>query len=268
MLQLGRLAVNEGLQRTLFFRFYTGADEFQDVIGQVAITDRPVRFGSDVGANIGPGALVERTFTSTFYLYVGAYDDSSTRYFDFNAYPLTGLDKLTVYNVWVDITNGPFEGPEDAPTSTGDTYSIYVQKEGDATRTLVIDGFTSTRDPVGAADTGFTQPDLTRLIVGSLPGHADPTLDVVPWWVDDIYLSQDGFNATVPRPYGYTIPVEPNDPPVLSISRDGGDLLIEWTSGSLESSASVTGPYSPVAGAVSPYRVQPTDAGMFFRGVD
>jgi hypothetical protein len=52
----------------------------------------------------------------------------------------------------------------------------------------------------------------------------------------------------------------------LSVNRVGNQLEIIWTTGTLQSSANVTGPYVDVPGnPTSPYPVDPTGDGMFFR---
>lgn len=51
----------------------------------------------------------------------------------------------------------------------------------------------------------------------------------------------------------------------VTIARDGAQVMISWTAGTLVSATSVGGPYTPVAGASSPYRVAPTGSAMFFQ---
>ena len=53
-------------------------------------------------------------------------------------------------------------------------------------------------------------------------------------------------------------------PPSVNLTRDGGIIQIEFT-GTLESSATVDGPYTPVAGAVSPLQVQTEEPIQFYR---
>ena len=50
---------------------------------------------------------------------------------------------------------------------------------------------------------------------------------------------------------------------ISSIALDSGSVIIEY-SGTLKSSSSVTGPYTPVAGASSPHSVTPNEAQAFF----
>ena len=56
------------------------------------------------------------------------------------------------------------------------------------------------------------------------------------------------------------------EPPVLNQpTRQGGKIVITWNGGTLESSDSVTGGWQPVANATSPFQVDATDAGKFYR---
>ena len=50
---------------------------------------------------------------------------------------------------------------------------------------------------------------------------------------------------------------------ISSVGLSGGNVVIEYT-GMLKSASSVTGPYSAVAGASSPYSVSPTKAAEFY----
>lgn len=120
VLRLNALTVAEGQQRTLFFRVLRTGDPFEPAKGMVALTDRNVRFGSDVGASgndIGPGAIVSDELGWGLMLGGANGNNMPVEFFE----PI--LEPDTVYNVWVDITNGPF--PEDR-SSTGDTYTTFT----------------------------------------------------------------------------------------------------------------------------------------------
>jgi hypothetical protein len=54
----------------------------------------------------------------------------------------------------------------------------------------------------------------------------------------------------------------------ISVTNQGGGLQISWPVGHLESATSVTGAWTPVPGAVSPYSVTPTAPQMFYRAVN
>ncbi len=254
-LPLGPLTVTEGLQRTLFFRVYQTGEAFETAKGMVALTDRNVRFGSDVGANgndIGPGAIASTEWSGALQLGGANGNGAAVDFYD----PL--LDFQTVYNVWVDITNGPLIAD---PFSSGDTYSIYVAKEGVAQRTTVLTGYASARGP-GAADVGFATKDLNKLLLGGLNGTSTTT----NLFFDDIYLSKAGFLTTVPRPFGFTTPVPPPAGDItMAIARDGSQVRVTWSAGSLESALAVTGPWTAVAGAASPYTATPSGGALYYR---
>ncbi len=259
VLQLGPLTVPVGQERTLFFRAYLTGDEAEPVRGQVALTDRSVRFGNEAGADIGPGAVISDE-AGTGRL-VGGYNGWTNPLESFEP----ALQQLTPYNIWVDIKNGPFTQDTSATPAvnldTGDTYSIHVQKDGGGARTTIINNYPASRNPIGAADIGFTTPLLTRLIVGAPSGHST----TANLYFDDIYLSQSGYNSSVPRVFGFTTPI-PSELPKLNISVVGGTLEIGWSSGTLQSSSSVNGPWEPVAGAKAPsHRPAISEAAQFFR---
>ena len=254
VLRLGTLSIPPGQQRTLFFRVYHANDEFAAAQGMVALTDRNVRFGSDVGAagnDIGPGAIVSNEPGWGLMLGGANGNGASVEFYE----PI--LQFQTVYNVWVDIKNDPLT-PD--PFSSGDIYSIHVAKDGEAQRTTVIRDYLSARGP-GAADVGFATDTLDKLILGALAGH---TADARLLFFDDLYLSKSGYLSTVPRPFGFTTPL-PGQPPSLSISRSGNQVTVSWSAGTLESAPAVTGPWTPVSGATSPYTTPAAEAARFYR---
>jgi hypothetical protein len=260
-LLLGRLTMVEGDERTLFFRVKWTGDEFEPVGLEVALTDRAVRFGTDTGNDIGPGAVIS---TEPGFHLVGGYNGWQGS-LDFGPMDPV-LEADTLYNVWVDIRNGPFDVDPVDPSfvySTGDIYSIHVQKDGDPTRSTIISGYVASRNPVGQADIGFTRPNLDKLIIGTL-GTQSTTRNV---FIDDIYLSKSGYNATVPRAAGFTEPVGGGggSTPTLAIGLSGTQIRISFSGGTLESSDSLTGGWAPVAGATSPYLVTPDAPKRFYR---
>jgi len=98
---------------------------------------------------------------------------------------------------------------------------------------------------------------------GNQPGRADRNfigqLDEVA--VYDRALSGDEI-ATI---FASTFKTGPVPPSALTLTPTGGEYLLQWTSGVLQSSATLTGTYSDVAGAVSPFRMIPSDAQGFYR---
>lgn len=168
VLPLRSLTINEGQKRTLFFRVYTRGDAAEALRGEVILTDRRLRFGNESNNGLG--------------VRLSDQQDDLNRLGGVNGYQGTlelfdpALDELQAYNVWVDVNNGPFvtANPDQGITgSTGDTYSVHVQKVGGAARTTIIQDYAADRDPVGVADTGFTLPilDSLAIIARASPQH-------------------------------------------------------------------------------------------------
>ncbi len=63
----------------------------------------------------------------------------------------------------------------------------------------------------------------------------------------------------------YTAPTAPS---LITVTRSGANLILTWTSGSLQAAPAVSGTYTNVPAAVSPYTVTPTGAQEFFRLVN
>ncbi|MCX8109333.1 MAG: LamG domain-containing protein, partial [Verrucomicrobiae bacterium] len=256
VLRLNDLALLEGQRKTLFFRLYHTGDPLESARAMVALTDRNLRFGNEggtTGNDIGSGAIASNEVYPGWGLMLGAANGNGAPIDFFE--PL--LEQMTVYNVWVDIKNDPF--PEDR-TSTGDTYTIHVAKEGSLQRTTVLSDYVSARGQ-GSADLGFATKDLDKLIISALTGHSTTT----NLFFDDIYISKNDFLSTVPRPFGFTVPVQPQ-PPTLTITSSASGISVSWTGGTLESATNVNGPWSPVPGATkSPYNTTPSEAARFFR---
>jgi Concanavalin A-like lectin/glucanases superfamily/Immunoglobulin I-set domain len=57
----------------------------------------------------------------------------------------------------------------------------------------------------------------------------------------------------------------PATPPIMWIQQSGSNVVVSWTSGFLQKAISVTGPWTDVTNAVSPYTVGATNPALFFR---
>jgi hypothetical protein len=62
-----------------------------------------------------------------------------------------------------------------------------------------------------------------------------------------------------------TTPVPTAPPEFTSVTREGNNLVLEWTTGTLESAPTVNGPWTPVLNASSPYTVPATGPMEFYR---
>jgi alpha-galactosidase len=59
--------------------------------------------------------------------------------------------------------------------------------------------------------------------------------------------------------------VVPPAPPSVSVQRSGANVIVSWANGFLQRANSVTGPWTDVTNAVSPYAVEMTNSALFFR---
>ena len=121
---------------------------------------------------------------------------------------------------------------------------------------MVVQDYHADRDPAAVV-----KSSLDKLVVNARGGSGTEQLVLF----DDFYLSKSGLNATVPRAYGFSVPVAPA--PTLAIRLDGTQIEITWSGGTLESSAGLSGGWAPVPNASSPYRPQPAMEGTqrFYR---
>jgi hypothetical protein len=185
-LRLQSLTLTEGSIGTLFFRFYASAEDPVSSIGvHVGLTERPIRFIGDfgTGADIGPYVRFE-TLTPGQTINVAAKNGvgSTPTVSDFP------LSYGKVYNVWLDVTNDT--------VASGDKFSVYIQEDGRAERTLIFDTFTGDRNPLGSPDLGVPKPDLISLLTAA-PGTGQSTENVL---LDDFFITLGSYNATVPVP--------------------------------------------------------------------
>jgi hypothetical protein len=235
VLLLRTLTVNEGQERTLFFRVLLAGEPAEVIRTMVALTDRNLRFGNENNIGLGPHFGTDNGVG----LQVGAVNGYQGT-LEYTAEPV--LAPLKAYNVWVDVKNAAF--PDDKST-TGDTFTVHIQEDGTEVRTTVLTDIVADRDPVGDAVSGPTEKQLDKLVVNGRGGSGTEKLLLF----DDFYLSKSGFNATVPRPFGFTTPM-PDQAPTLTIKRTaGGQIEITWTGGTLEAADLVTGAWTPVPGA-------------------
>ncbi|HOX01982.1 MAG TPA: hypothetical protein P5555_06570 [Candidatus Paceibacterota bacterium] len=253
-LNLRDLKVLENQACTLFFRMIPGTNNIMGITNIVGLTDKNQRGYADGITNIG-SVLYIAPITNDFFLvtngwYMGARNGYPGMPIEF-VHP--ALDPATVYNVWIDITNAPV-----ANYFMSDTFSVYVQKDGDTEggRILLFQDYVSDRDLFLIDDVlGGIQPNLDKLIL--LGNNATYSA-----WFDDFYLSRGGYNATVPRPYGFSGQL----PATMSIQFLDGKIEIQWTKGVLQQAPVVTGPWDNVPeNPASPYTVTPSEAAMFYR---
>jgi hypothetical protein len=260
LLDLHDNTVKELQSCTLFFRMAlpavpdTGTP--QHLVGLTdknprSYTDLVNASGDAVSGGFGPAvypAIVADPNSGTNAWFLGARNGIGATM----SYSASPLQPGATYDVWLEITNTPA-----APNFQSDLFSVYLQKEGNVTRTKLFDGYQSDRDP-SFVDViiGGMQPNLDKLVVAGNDA-------VTSAMFDDIYLST-GYNATVPITAGST----GGTLPPLAITRSGNQIQIEWSAGTLQSTSSVTGQWSSVSAATtSPYSFTftPADKPLFFR---
>jgi len=201
--------------------------------------------------NSGPMAYPKWDFASSAW-WMGVSSGGSY------SYDMTGLVTDAVYKVWIDVTNVPIvnvPGERLIPDEE-DLFSVYIQKEGDPSRTALFENLPSDRLLNTIDDfTGTHYPDdiINKLYLmgASLSGEV---------LFDDIYLSKTGILTTTPIGPGYAGP-----PPTLQLVKSGGQWQIVFQGKLLEAS-SINGTWSEVS-STSPYPVPTTGDRKFYRAV-
>ncbi|HMO64587.1 MAG TPA: LamG domain-containing protein, partial [Verrucomicrobiota bacterium] len=98
---------------------------------------------------------------------------------------------------------------------------------------------------------------------GNQPGRADRTflgqLDETA--VYDRALTPEEITAIFESAFS-DAPAAPGE---ITLSKTGDDYFLNWTSGVLQAAPAVTGPFSDVTGAASPYRMEPAGTQSYYR---
>ena len=253
ILNLQGLAVTAGQARTLFFRMTPQGAPVADLAHLVGITERVGTFMYTMFANnSGPLAYPKWDNTSSAW-WMGVSSGGSY------SYDMTGLETGAVYKVWIDVTNVPIVNVPGARVMPDeeDLFSLYIQKEGDPSRTALFENFPSDRLLNTIDDfTGTHYPDdnINKLYLmgASFSGEV---------LFDDIYLSKTGILTTTPIGPGYAGPS-----PTLQIVKVGGQWQVVFQ-GKLVESNSLNGPWTEVPGAASPYLLPNSGEKKFYRAL-
>lgn len=259
-LNLQTNALRELQRGTLFFRMILPVPDTTTPAQLVGLTDIPARSYSDITPAAPPGGFGPAVFptvmtdpaSGTNAWFLGARNGNGNP-IDYTPNPLI---PGAVYDVWINITNAPMNDP--VAGFVPDTFSVYLQKEGDASRTLVFDSYASDRSPTYVdVILGSMQPNLDKLIVAGNSASSSARFD-------DFYLSSGTYLSSVPRQFGFSLQGPPPSP--LKVSLAGGQVQIQWTAGTLQQAQAVIGPWSDVSGAAPPaYTFTPAGSQMFFR---
>lgn len=209
-LTLNDLTLKEGDQRTLFARFYLArAVDAGGVTEYLGLSDKGIRGYADSDGELGPDVGF---FNTDGPVQIGTWNGNGAVW---EAGNFT-IEPQVAYNLWMDVKNDTI--------ALGDLVSVYVAKDGAATRTTLFKDYRSDRNPEPATSDiiGYpTRPDLQNVTVGG------NTANCVVYF-DDLYLSKSGYLTTVPRAYGFTTPVEPvvvvPTPTIQGARKDGANL--------------------------------------------
>ena len=249
-LELKSQTIMEGEKTTVFFRAFVDPEsEFEGLALNIGATEIPIRFVGDFDDNVGPFVRFDNAEGFGVDIYAREIAGDPPLWLN------ETLDASKVYNFWLDIDNKPL--PE------SDVFSIAFQAAGDSRKTIA-DAFLSDRGP-GDPLTGFAFPDLSTLFTVAFAGSNSDGLVLF----DDFYISNTGdFNSGTPIAVGATEFLPEVDPPatggaIESIALTNGSVVITF-SGTLNASDTVDGTYAPVAGASSPFTVQPAVGQQFY----
>jgi hypothetical protein len=249
---LNNLTIPPGQQNTLFFRFSIhDPGSFNSSLGIVSgmdlvvgVTDfgfgtGPVGGGGTIGVGnggtVGPGFHIVRAdpnyqpspFDLTAFDYSGTAVTNSFSYT--SSIDPSGLMTNVNYMVWLDISNNyTAENISGGVTNTINMplYSMWLQKPGDTSRTLLFSNFHGDRDySQYGVNSDFPTPYLNKVFV-SMASEAFQNGDAGAFietnnmiLLDDFYLSTNGLNGTIPRLFNLS-----------SIVRGATNATITWYS--------------------------------------
>jgi hypothetical protein len=252
-LKLNGLTFTSGQARTLFFRMIPQGNPAEFIKQAIGLSDRQPNFYYQVAnqANMGP-VVYPILDSGEWHLGVSVNAGAPTVYDPYR------LEPGAVYNVWIDVTNVPIisEPGLRAEPDEEDLYSVYLQKEGDPSRTAVFVDCPSDRklNSVDEYTADYPTDFINRLyIVGN--GDADGAI------FDDIYLSTAGWNGTTPIGPGYAGPS-----PTLRTELSGNQWQVVFQ-GQIQEAPAVTGPWTALPDASSPYPIPASGPIRFYRAV-
>ncbi|HOB97542.1 MAG TPA: immunoglobulin domain-containing protein [Verrucomicrobiota bacterium] len=248
----------------------------------VCLRPVPGIFGTGLDAS---GALLGDGEVDPHYTLVASADPS---------WP--GPDAITVNAVWpiqagVWALNGPnsrwISAQADQSGTVGNmpgdyTYRTTFDLTGiDPAKFQLIGGWATDNAGLGivlnGTSTGLQNPaqfaSLTAFTLTSGFVAGVNTLDFI------VNNAPDPNNPELPGPTGlrvdlkgYLVTGEPPSKPSMTIARDGANITVSWTpataSQELHSAPAVTGPWTKITGATSPYATTASDSAKFFRVVN
>lgn len=224
-IKLNSWQINEGQSGTLSFRMQIRSNAIEElilpIVAHIGLTERSIRFNGDFNQNVGPFIRIER-FADDPTVNVLARNNVG----NILEYPASGLilEPGAWYRVWIDVQNRPFD-VIDGFQNGGDIYSVHIQKEGDASRSLLFQDFIADRDAINIDPAlGAPTTNLTHVFIAS-PAGSQGTNDIV---FDDIFVTVGATSSTVP----YTPPVGPSSITIgaSTFDRTSGAFRLAWDS--------------------------------------
>ncbi|HLX96942.1 MAG TPA: hypothetical protein VKU37_14465 [Verrucomicrobiae bacterium] len=255
--QLGHLTMPPYQANTLFFRFsvtnpgsYASLSLYSGLDFALGLSD--YNFGATGplggtsppggGATYGPAVRIVHYDPSgafgpnmPFDLQAADYDGNSVSnsYSYVTSVDTNGLQTNATYYCWMDVSNDNTHAVVISGVSNTvqePVYSVWLQKQGDPTRTLLFSGFHGDRDYVGynpAVD--WPTPYLNKVfmsvanedITSNANGAFFETNNML--LLDDFYLSTNGYDATIPRLFDL-------NSVACSVTTNGASVSINWNS--------------------------------------
>jgi len=222
-LSLGARAIADNQSNTLFFRFaIREVDTLSDINLNIGLTDiGGVRGPGDYGRwGTGPHITILREASG----YGGPIDltinnDVGNVGGDFQWVrdrDPNGIETNVVYYLWMDIQNlETIVDTNNMVISNKDVYSVWIMKEGEMPRTLIASNFLSDRDYLNIPAWQTVYPALSELAMSVQDTYIDTNMVVF----DDFYISENGFESSVPRLFE-----------IRSIIRSASAVTIQWNS--------------------------------------
>ena len=248
---LNSLTIGPDQNRTLFFRFSLRDPQswaqaygvYSDMDASIGISDYNWYVGPEGAGAPSVSLLTKGPFVRFVRTTSGGYAQPEP--FDLRAYDYNGTSTASIYSyrasvnaagletnvnymLWMDIQNrNTGYDTNTSMTTNMPLYSVYLQKQGDATRTLLFSGFRGNRDFAPSTDpfgpnqaTPFLNKFFANMgpqsFLNGVPGAYFETNMIA---IDDIYISKNGFESSIPKLFDVT-----------SIVRNPDSVTIAWNS--------------------------------------
>lgn len=255
--QLGHLSIAPNQNSTMFFRFSlhdpgsfatslaaysamdfaAGLSDYGFATGPLGSATNSLGIASPAGeGTLGPNIEITRDDPSGNYaaepfdLHAQDYSGASVTntYSYISSVDPNGLATNVNYMIWMDVSNFNTMGATNATfpngfTTNDPTFTVWLQAQGDATRTLLFSNYMGTRSYIGDTASDNPQPILNKLWFGMVNDNLASTAAFFETnnmlLLDDMYITSGGFNSTIPRLFDLN-----------SVVVNGSGVTINWNS--------------------------------------